>query len=61
VLAGVAGFLALCLGLLLVDAAVAFVGHGSGMRGAVVALWVCVCLDVIAGAGMLWTAFARQD
>ena len=60
VLAGVSGFLALVLGLLLIDAAAAFSGHGPGMHGAVVALWVCVCLDVAAGIGMVGSAFARQ-
>ncbi|TFG50841.1 MAG: hypothetical protein E4H37_08735 [Gemmatimonadales bacterium] len=59
-LAGVPGLLALVLGLLLIDAATAFSGHGPGMHGAVVALWVCVCLDVAAGIGMVGSAFARQ-
>ncbi len=60
VLACVSGFLALVLGLLLIDAASAFSGHGSGMRGAVIALWVCVCLNVAAGIGIIGSAFARQ-
>jgi len=60
VLAGVAGFLALVLGLLLIDAAAAFSGHGPGMHRAVVALWVCVCLDVAGGIAMVGSAFARQ-
>lgn len=60
VLAGVPGFLALVLGLLLIDAAAAFSGHGPGMHGAVVALWVCVCLDVAAGIAMVWSALVRQ-
>ena len=60
VLAGVPGFLALVLGLLLIDAATAFSGHGPGMHGAVVALWVCVCLDVAAGIGMIGTALVRR-
>jgi len=60
VLAGVTGFLALVLGLLLIDAAAAFSGHGPGMHGAVVALWVCVCLDVAGGIAMVGSAFARQ-
>ena len=59
-LAGVPGLLALVLGLLLIDAATAFTGHGPGMHGAVVAIWVCVCLDVAAGIGMVWSVFARQ-
>ena len=59
-LAGVPGLLALVLGLLLIDAAAAFSGHGPGMHGAVVALWVCVCLDVAAGIGMIGTALVRR-
>jgi len=60
VLAGVPGLLALVLGLLLIDAATAFSGHGPGMHGAVVALWGCVCLDVAAGIGMAGSALVRQ-
>lgn len=56
-LAGLPGLLALILGLLLIDAAMAFSGHGPGMHGAVVALWVCVFLDVAAGTGMVWAAW----
>ncbi|HEX4932344.1 MAG TPA: hypothetical protein VFV33_04140 [Gemmatimonadaceae bacterium] len=61
VLAGAAALLALVLGLLLVDAAMAFRGHGSGMYTAVVALWVCVGLDVAAGIALAVSALARQD
>jgi len=60
VLAGVAGFLALILGLALIDAATAFSGHGPAMRGAVVALWGCVCLDIGAGIAMIVSARFRQ-
>jgi len=60
VLAGVPGFLALALGLLLIDAAAAFSGHGAAMHGAVVALWVCVGLDVAAGIAMVVSAFMRR-
>jgi len=59
-LAGVPGLLALGVGLVLIDAATAFSGHGPGMHGAVVALWVCVCLDVAAGIGMVGAALVRQ-
>jgi hypothetical protein len=59
-LAGVLGLLALVLGLFLIDAAIAFSRHGAGMHGAVVALWACVCLDVAAGIGMVWSALARR-
>jgi hypothetical protein len=59
-LASVSGFVALVLGLLLIDAASAFSGHGLGMNGVVVALWVCVCLDVLAGIGIIGSAFVRQ-
>jgi len=31
------------------------------MHGAVVALWVCVCLDVAAGIGMVGSALVRQS
>jgi len=60
VLAGVPGLLVLVLGLLLIDAATVFSGHGPGMHGAVAALWVCVCLDVAAGVGMVGSALVRQ-
>lgn len=59
-LAGGPGLLAVILGLVLIDAAAAFSGHGPGMRGAVVALGVCVCLNVAAGLGMVGAALARQ-
>jgi hypothetical protein len=51
---------ALLLGLLLIDAATALSGHGPGMHGAGVALWVCVCLDLVGGASMVISAFARR-
>lgn len=60
VLVGVSGLVALLLGLLLIDAASAFSGHGPAMHRAVVALWVCVCLDVAAGIGMVGSALGRQ-
>jgi len=60
-LAGIPGLLALVLGLVLIDAATAYSGHGPGMHGAVVALWVCVCLDVAAGIGMVGSALVRQS
>jgi hypothetical protein len=60
VLPGVAGLVALLLGLLLIDAATAFSGHGPEMHGAVVALWVCVCLDLAGGASMVVSALVRR-
>lgn len=60
-LAGIPGLLALVLGLALIDAATAFSGHGPGMHGAVVALWVCVCLNIVAGIGMVGSALVRQS
>ena len=60
-LAGIAGLLALVLGLALIDAATAYSGHGPGMHGVVVALWVCVCLDVVAGIGMAGSALVRRS
>jgi hypothetical protein len=59
-LAGVLGLLALVLGLFLIDAATAFSRHGAGTHGAVVVLWVCVCLDVAAGLGIVWSALGRR-
>jgi hypothetical protein len=60
-LAGIPGLLALVLGLLLIDAATGLSGHGPGMHGAVVALSVWVCLDVIVGIGMVGSALVRQS
>jgi len=60
VLAGVPGLVALGLGLALIDAATAFSGHGPAMHRAVVALWVCVCIDVAAGIGLVGSALVRQ-
>jgi hypothetical protein len=59
VLSGVAGVLSVLLGLLLIDAALAYAGHGRGMLGAVVALWACVVFDVAAGGSMVGVAFKR--
>jgi hypothetical protein len=60
VLAGVSGLLALGVGLALIDAATAFSGHGPGMHGAVGALWVCVCIDVATGIGLVGSALVRK-
>jgi len=57
---GVAGVIALLLGLALIDAAVAFRAHGPAMQGAVVALWVCVCLDLAGGVSMLVSTFLQR-
>lgn len=57
VLSGVLGLLALLLGLLLIDAATAFSGHGPAMHRAVLALWVCVCFDLAGGVSMVGSAF----
>jgi hypothetical protein len=56
-----AGVVSVLLGLLLIDAAAAYAGHGPGMRGAVVALWACVGLGVAAGASMLVSTFRRSQ
>lgn len=61
VLPGVAGLVALLLGLLLIDAATAFSGHGPEMHRAVVALWVCVCFDLVGGGLMVVSAFMRRE
>jgi phosphatidylglycerophosphate synthase len=53
--------LSVLLGLLLIDAAAAYAGHGPGMRGAVVALWTCVGLGLAAGASMLVSTFRRSQ
>lgn len=58
VLSGIAGVLSVLLGLLLMDAALFYGGHGRGMLGAVVALWACVVLDIAAG-GMIAAASGR--
>lgn len=58
VLSGIAGVLSVLLGLLLIDAALSYAGHGRGMLGAVVALWACVLLDIAAG-GMIAAASGR--
>lgn len=57
---GAAGVLGLLLGVAMIDAAMAFVAHGPPMRGAVVALWTCVLLDVSGGAAMIGGAFAPR-
>ena len=49
VLLGLAGVVAVLLGVLLMDAAGSFSGHGPGMHGAVRALWVCVGLYLAGG------------
>lgn len=54
-----AGVVSVLLGLLLIDAAAAYAGHGPGMRGAVVALWACVGLGLAAGASMIVSTFRR--
>lgn len=53
------GVVSVLLGLLLIDAAAAYAGHGPGMRGAVVALWACVGLGLAAGASMIVSTFRR--
>lgn len=58
--AGVSGLVALLLGLALMDAATALAAHGPAMRGAVVALWVCVCLDLAGGVLMIVSAFMQR-
>ena len=53
--AGFAAVLSVLLGLLLIDAATAFAGHGPAMLGAVFGLWLSVVLDLVAGC---WTVGA---
>jgi hypothetical protein len=53
--AGFAAVLSVLLGLLMIDAAAAFAGHGPAMLGAVLGLWLSVVLDLAAGC---WTAGA---
>ncbi|HQR44969.1 MAG TPA: hypothetical protein PLB02_01965 [Thermoanaerobaculia bacterium] len=57
---GLSGLVALLLGLALMDAATALAAHGPAMRGAVVALWVCVCLDLAGGVLMVVSAFSLR-
>ena len=53
--AGFAAVLSVLLGLLLIDAAAAYAGHGPAMLGAVFCLWLSVGLDLAAGC---WTVGA---
>lgn len=53
--AGFAAVISVLLGLLLIDAATAFAGHGPAMLGAVFGLGLSVVLEVAAGC---WTAGA---
>jgi len=57
---GIAGAVAALLGLLLIDAAAAFAGHGPEMRGAVVGLWVSVGCSLLGGAAILMAALVRR-
>lgn len=60
VVAAIAGAVAIVLGLILIDAAVAFAGHGPGMHGAVVGLWVSVGCSLIGGVTILRAALVRR-
>jgi hypothetical protein len=57
---GLAGLVALLLAVALMDAAAALAAHGPAMRGAVVALWLCVCLDLSGGVFMIVSAFMQR-
>ncbi len=58
----VVGMVGLLLGLILLDAASAYAGHGVGMRMATVLLFTCIGADVAAMALVLIAAFsARPD
>jgi hypothetical protein len=59
VLAVVVGLIALALGLLLLDAAMAYQGHGPGMLGASIALYVCVGFDFLIGVIVFLAAILR--
>lgn len=56
----IAGAVAALLGLLLIDAAAAYAGHGPEMRGAVVGLWVSVGCNLLGGAAILMAALVRR-
>ncbi len=59
-LLGVAGLVTVLIGVLLMDAAGAFSGHGPAMGGVVVALWVCVCFYVAGGLLITASAFVPR-
>ncbi len=50
IMSALPGFVAILLGLALLDAATAYSAHGPLMHGVVVALWACVAIDIVAGA-----------
>lgn len=55
----VVGLIALAIGLILLDAATAYLGHGPGMRGASIALFVCAGFDFLTGVIGFLAAFLR--
>ncbi len=52
-LPAIGGVLTVLVGLLLIDAAASFRGHGPAMRWVAMTLWGCVVLAVIAGASLI--------
>ena len=54
------GVMTLLLGLVLIDAAAAYSGHGQPVGG-VVALWGCVCFDAVGGAAVFTSARISRD
>ncbi len=56
VLLSLVGLITLLLAVALVDAATAYPAHGPSMHGVVVALWVCVCFDMVGGVSMVVSA-----
>ncbi len=60
VLLGVVGVITMLLAAALVDAATAYPAHGPSMHGVVVALWVCVCFDLVGGVSMVASAFISR-
>jgi len=55
-----AGFVGLLLGLGMLDAALAFTGHGPAMRGPMIALFVCVGAELTVGATVVAAMILRR-
>jgi hypothetical protein len=58
---GALGLIAFALGLFILDAAIAFLRHGPGMRLASVALFVCVGLNILIGVFAVKVAISRSS
>ena len=61
VLVATAGLMAMILGLALLDAALAFRGHGPAMVGVANALFACLAVEVVVGLTAFAMAVVRRD